>query len=181
MCVHCGGDDRAAASALGRVHLYMTGAHAAFEHPVSPLSPSLLSLTAHTHSKKRSRQLDAALTQTAPRSSPPFPTHSLSGANMQSISLAGFRRCRSASSKVLLLPSFLFFFFFSLSLSVCLLPLLTRLASGGEKRGGCETLEGARVWRGKSGHVGLGERWREKGKKERKKREGVQGFACRVA
>lgn len=31
---------------------------------------------------------------------------------------------------------------------------------------------------GKSGHVGLGERWRQrKGKKE----GGVQGYACRVA
>lgn len=46
VCVHCGEYDRAAAaaaaSALGIVHLYMTGAHAAFEHPASPLPPPSL-------------------------------------------------------------------------------------------------------------------------------------------
>lgn len=50
-CVHCSEYDRAAASALGRVHLYLTGAHAAFEHAVSvsPLLPSFpLSLYTHT-------------------------------------------------------------------------------------------------------------------------------------
>lgn len=45
--MHCSGCDRAAASALGRVHLYMTGTHAAFEHAVCltprALPPSSLS------------------------------------------------------------------------------------------------------------------------------------------
>ncbi len=143
-CVHCSEYDRAAASALGIVHLYMTGAHAAFEHPVSPLLPSLPPSPAHSHmhSKKRSRQLDAPLAPTAPRSSPPFPTHSLSGANMQSISPPGLR---GVAALPLNCSSFLPF-----PSSVCRLSFHL-LASGGKKRGGGDSwrelvfLEG-KVW-----------------------------------
>lgn len=74
----------------------------------------LLSFTVHSHlhSKKRSWQLDASLTPTSLGSSPLFPTHSLSGANMQSISPAGFR-----GVAVLLLNCYSFLF---PSLSCCL-------------------------------------------------------------
>lgn len=143
-CVHCGEHDGAAAAAwaLGIVHLCMTGAHAAFEHPVG-LPASALPPSLHMHSKKRSRQLDASLSPTSPRSSPPFPTRSLSGVNTQSVSPPGFR-------------------------GVAALPSLSAASpSTSEERGGREAPERAGVWRGKSGHVGLGERWRE--------REGAQG------
>lgn len=61
LCVCVCGNDRAAAFALGTVHLCMTGAPAAFP-PSHPL-PSA------RHSKERSRQPDIP-----PRSSAPFPT-----------------------------------------------------------------------------------------------------------
>lgn len=56
VCVHCGEYDRAAAaaaaSALGIVHLYMTGAHAAFEHPASPLPPPGCCTLTHAFQEK---------------------------------------------------------------------------------------------------------------------------------
>lgn len=158
-CVHCSEYDRAAASALGIVHLYMTGAPAAFEHPVSPLPPCTL-----THTFQEKVPTTWCLSRTTRSAIFPTVSHALViWCEHAKHFPSRVQRCRSASSKLLLLPSLF---------PVCRLSFHL-LASGGKGAGG--TLERARVWRGKSGHVGLGERWREKGKKGRKKREGVQG------
>lgn len=91
---------------------------------------------------------------------PLFPTHSLSGANMQSISPPGFRGVGALPLDCYPLSVFL-------SLSVGL------SSSWLQGEGDCGTLERACVCRGKSGHVGLGERWRERGRKRGKRGRGL--------
>ena len=169
MCVHCGEYDRAAAaaSALGIVHLYMTGAHAAFE-----LAPSLPRVAAHSHmhSKKRSRQLDATLAPTSPRSSPPVSHALVIWCEHAKHFPCRVQRCRSASCYCcsFLSPS----------------PSHASLQGTGGRRRGRLWRERERelvFWRGKSGHVGLW--WEmERIREEREEEEGGRGgrWGCRV-
>lgn len=168
VCVHCGEYDRAAAaaSALGIVHLYMTGAHAAFEHPASPLPPSLPRVAAHSHmhSKKRSRQLDASLAPTSPRSSLPVSHALVIWCEHAKHFPCRVQRCRSASCCCC---SFL-----SPSPSHASLQ-----GTGGRRRRGRLWRERERelvFWRGKSGHVGLWWEMERKGE-EREEEEGGGG------
>lgn len=170
VCVRCGEYDRAAAaaaaSALGIVHLYMTGAHAAFEHPASPLPPSLPRVAAHSHmhSKKRSRQLDASLAPTSPRSSLPVSHALVIWCEHAKHFPCRVQRCRSASCCCC---SFL-----SPSPSHASLQ-----GTGGRRRRGRLWRERERelvFWRGKSGHVGLWWEMERKGE-EREEEEGGGG------
>ena len=151
----------------------MTGAPAAFERAVSPPSlPSVPPLSHFTHSKKRSRQLDASLSLAPAATRSPFPTHWLSGANTQSISPAGFRGVAALPLKLLLLP------FLSLVCCLSLSPSASPPHSASLQGGKQGTLEGVCVRRGKSGHVGLGERWRERGGKRGKREGGCRGMSA---
>lgn len=119
---------------------------------VLPLPPSSFLAHSHKHSKKK---VPATSSLRHPHLSPVFPGFSqFSGTNMQNISPPGFRG-------VAVLPLICYSFLIALS---CL-----SIASSTRThcfRGRGEGLWRELVWRGKSGHVGLGERWREKGKKE---------------
>lgn len=127
-CAHCSENDRTAVSALGRVHLYMTGAHAAFERTVylSLTTPSLFfpcTLAQVFQEKSPSSFM--------PPSPPPLPklpqflTQSFSGANLQNISPPGFRG-------VAALPLNCYSFPIALSVSSppTSSPLLARIALG---------------------------------------------------
>lgn len=126
MCVCVCGGDAAAASALGTVHLYMTGAPAAFDPSVSPRKGP-----------------------DNPISSTLVPTRSFSG-------VKAVQGCHTSSE-----------FFLSLRhLSSC------SGTSGFRGTGGGGDCAARCVWRGKSGHVGLDERWREE-------EEAAEGRGCR--
>lgn len=114
------------------------------------------------------------LSHPPPRDHPhPFPTHSLSGANMQSISPAGFRGVAVLPATAA--PSFL------------LRPRTPRFreqeggGGGGGDSGERERERELVFWRGKSGHVGLW--WEmERIREEREEEEGGRGgrWGCRV-
>lgn len=125
---------------------------------VSPLPSSAFLAHSHKHSKKRSKQLHAS----PPLSRlPHFLTHSLSGVNMQNISPLGFG-CVAALPLNCYFSPFVFLSVASPPASSVCTPRFRERKEGW----GGGALEGACVWRGKSGHVGLGERWRERGREE---------------
>lgn len=142
-------------------------------HPSLP-PPSLPRVAAHSHmhSKKRSRQLDASLAPTSPRSSLPVSHALVIWCEHAKHFPCRVQRCRSASCCCC---SFL-----SPSPSHASLQ-----GTGGRRRRGRLWRERERelvFWRGKSGHVGLWWEMERKGEEREEEREvGVQGYACRVA
>lgn len=133
-------------------------------HPSLPPSPG--SLHTHTCIPRKGPDNLMPLSHPPPRDHPyPFPTHSLSGANMQSISPAGFRGVAVLPAAAA--PSFL------------LRPRTPRFREQEGGGGGGDSGERERerelvFWRGKSGHVGLWWEMERKGE-EREEEEGGGG------